>query len=429
MDARKEVRRAERDAWNRLNSIVEDADWVAGFHQSHAPHLPLLANLRCGAWYVPTACDKGCYFKSTDGHTGQWDFSLKRHNLDLLYTIQRQGGCVIVDSTRRGKSMPDALSKTVPIWCFVMNAASYQRHGLPASTPMQLPPHIVSPSESSQIEARTDRWVQALLSSDLPVPRLEKPLRPLYVTRSHQDKEAQHMGKTDALAYYPVVLISASQMVPTPGLEPLHSTTRASSLNLPRDTEVLRRQSRFIYVQGSGDDEEMWSFKLTPALFWEPAHLRAILGAGGGGEALETVLQRTVKESKQGSVTQNVSGDVELGDFNLFLGTRQRNHSFSSGERLRYRLIVQADGEGTIADGKDREKPEQCQVLQLGISPGKRGLAAFRGAIPTVVVSALLEGSPAASQPSPLPCSKRPTKRFPVRFSYAVQRAAPATTS
>jgi len=28
---------------------------------------------------------------------------------------------ILVDSTRRGKRMPDALSKTVPIWCAVIN--------------------------------------------------------------------------------------------------------------------------------------------------------------------------------------------------------------------------------------------------------------------------------------------------------------------
>jgi tRNA A64-2'-O-ribosylphosphate transferase len=31
---------------------------------------------------------------------------------------------VLVDSTRRGKRMPDALSKTVPIWCAVINLAT-----------------------------------------------------------------------------------------------------------------------------------------------------------------------------------------------------------------------------------------------------------------------------------------------------------------
>jgi len=34
---------------------------------------------------------------------------------------------VLVDSTRRGKRVPDALSKTVPIWCAVINRAVSQQ--------------------------------------------------------------------------------------------------------------------------------------------------------------------------------------------------------------------------------------------------------------------------------------------------------------
>jgi tRNA A64-2'-O-ribosylphosphate transferase len=79
------------------------------------------------------------YFKSTDGHFGKWAFNLRRANLHLLDAIIQCGGCVLktifieylitplriilVDSTRSGKRFPDALSKTVPIWCAVINLA------------------------------------------------------------------------------------------------------------------------------------------------------------------------------------------------------------------------------------------------------------------------------------------------------------------
>lgn len=33
------------------------------------------------------------------------------------------GSMIIVDSTRAGKRLPDALSKTVPLWCAVINKA------------------------------------------------------------------------------------------------------------------------------------------------------------------------------------------------------------------------------------------------------------------------------------------------------------------
>ena len=86
----------------RLLSIDEDAKFVR--RVASQKKLPLIANERCGGWYVPPDLKFGSsYFKSTDGHAGQWAFSLRRLNLELLGTLSNHGGCIIVDSTRRGK--------------------------------------------------------------------------------------------------------------------------------------------------------------------------------------------------------------------------------------------------------------------------------------------------------------------------------------
>lgn len=56
--------------------------------------------------------------------------------------------------------MPDALSKTVPIWCAVMNRALF-----PAETAyhaVKFPPEYLPASEESQIEKRIDGFVQSL---------------------------------------------------------------------------------------------------------------------------------------------------------------------------------------------------------------------------------------------------------------------------
>lgn len=387
MDARKLVRKAERDPWNRLNSILEDADWVAHFCKSRASGLPVIANLRCGAWYVPLPGDGSCYFKSTDGHTLQWHFSLKRYNLQLIKTIQEQGGCVIVDSTRRGKSMPDALSKTVPIWCAVLNAASLKRNGKPIATPLTLPEHVVSPSEREQIASKVAQWTDLLLSSELPVPSLQKPLRPLFVSRSHhQDEDIPHLGSGFELDYYPVVLVSASQMVPTPNLVLLHSPVVKSCLDLPKETEALRKQSRYIYVQGSGDDEDMWSYNLTPTMFWEPDNLHKILSQGIGGEQLKETLELIVEQSKLKPLESGLSEDRRVGDFPIYLGTRPIDYVFSPEERKKYRLIVQADSD-KMSDEQSEQEDKKWSILRPGIPSGKRGIHAFRKAIPRVIVS------------------------------------------
>jgi tRNA A64-2'-O-ribosylphosphate transferase len=100
------------------------------------------------------------YFKSTDGHMNQWGFSLRRLNLQLLDVVQKYGGAIIVDSTRRGKSMPDALSKTIPIWCCVINRAVF---GAESEQALHTPPQGVSKSEHAQIESRINACVQQFI--------------------------------------------------------------------------------------------------------------------------------------------------------------------------------------------------------------------------------------------------------------------------
>lgn len=57
--------------------------------------------------------------------------------------------------------MPDALSKTVPIWCAVVNRALF-----PSETDyhaVEFPPEYLPASEESQIENRIDSFVQSLM--------------------------------------------------------------------------------------------------------------------------------------------------------------------------------------------------------------------------------------------------------------------------
>ena len=60
--------------------------------------LPCIANERCGSWYIPPQLKAGsAYFKSTDGHHGQWGFSTRRLNLHILEVIGEKGGWVSYD--------------------------------------------------------------------------------------------------------------------------------------------------------------------------------------------------------------------------------------------------------------------------------------------------------------------------------------------
>jgi len=75
------------------------------------------------------------YFKSTDGHCGQWDLSLRRLNLHLIDLLAAHGACILVDTTRKGRTFPDSFNRTVPIWAACINrAVSRLRAGEAAGT-------------------------------------------------------------------------------------------------------------------------------------------------------------------------------------------------------------------------------------------------------------------------------------------------------
>ncbi|KAF8523245.1 tRNA A64-2'-O-ribosylphosphate transferase [Gautieria morchelliformis] len=250
--ARREIRQESNDAYNRLHSIAEDAAFISRMAHLY-PTFKMYPNLRCGAWYVEPKLGQRepVYFKSTDGHFGQWAFNLRRANLHLLDAITQCGGVILVDSTRRGKRFPDALSKTVPIWCAVINLAVAKRSNGPSWTAMEskenyglyTPSGSVSRSEHSQMESRLDEWAEKLLSSEYSIPCLPKPLRPIWITA-----DTQTILPLDSLDVYPVVCVSASRLVQE-GIE--------------------RRSAGYTYVQGSGDDHESWSQGLTPELYWQ----------------------------------------------------------------------------------------------------------------------------------------------------------------
>ncbi|EGO00765.1 hypothetical protein SERLA73DRAFT_51306, partial [Serpula lacrymans var. lacrymans S7.3] len=248
------IRKESQDLYNRLHSIAEDATFVEQAQRAY-PDLPLLPNLRCGAWYAdPTTTGHSfshwAYFKSTDGHTGNWGFNLRRPNLHILPLLAQHRGIVLVDSTRAGKRMPDSLSKTVPIWCAVINRAIHRLK--PSSetanwnNKLYTPPGVVSAQEHDRIESRLDGWADDLVASFYRLPELTLPLRPIWITPSTSVfPEFLDVGDRK---YIPVICLSASKQI-FDGME--------------------RRAHAFTYIQGSGDDHELWGMGLTPDLFWQ----------------------------------------------------------------------------------------------------------------------------------------------------------------
>ncbi|KAF2755973.1 hypothetical protein EJ05DRAFT_502447 [Pseudovirgaria hyperparasitica] len=234
------LKRSTLSISNRLKSITEDATFVCSV--ADAVRLPLIANERCGSWYIPPERKTAsAYFKSTDGHMNEWAFSLRRLNTQVLDVIGQFDGCIIVDSTRRGKRMPDALSKTVPIWCCVLNRVLFPE--LEESHTLFTATMSVSASEHAQIEARIPRFVRQLqeLGINLSTLRasLHKPLRPVFVTRE-------------------------GDILQVPVFEEFHRVVLCTTSRTVLGGEMFEGS----YVQGAGDDAEGWSRGLTAPLFW-----------------------------------------------------------------------------------------------------------------------------------------------------------------
>lgn len=151
--------------------------------------------------------------------------------------------------------MPDSLSKTVPVWCCVLNRALFPEltgyHGL------YVPPNVVSGSERSQMLSRVPGFVDSLRQLNLDLAglraQISKPIRPTWVTQEtdlshYHDQDDDVDDKDDGRifeSFRPVICCTSSRRV--------------------TDGEISGHSG---YVQGAGDDTENWALGLTPPVFW-----------------------------------------------------------------------------------------------------------------------------------------------------------------
>ncbi|KAL5319866.1 hypothetical protein ACEPPN_012924 [Leptodophora sp. 'Broadleaf-Isolate-01'] len=201
-----ELKRSTLSIRNHLESIQHDAAFANQVAEAYGR--PLIANERCGSWYIdPKSKGGSAYFKSTDGHTGVWKFSSRRLNLHLLEIIGQNDG-------------------------------ETELHNL------YTPPQVVSQSEHAQISALLPSFAEALRSLKISLDELRshitKPLRPMWVTpESNLEQTASVFEK-----FHPIICCTVSRRVAGGEL------------------------SEGGYIQGAGDDTENWAHGLTPPVFW-----------------------------------------------------------------------------------------------------------------------------------------------------------------
>lgn len=323
------VRSSQHSLRNRLLSIHDDILFLHSLLPLYPPY-PVLPNLSCGAWYhpppsaqspsatqTPARSSAAAYFKSTDGHCGHWKLSSVRLNVAVVEAAAEAGGCWLVDSTRQGKRWPDSFSRTVPIWCAVVNRA-VQRTRQRAQHNAELQeavvgedemmdwdelcmPDVVSDSEAQQVEQLMPEFVNTFInaagsSTLIRLARiLTRPLRPVYIDRSTPPPSSP--AEYANLPYLPLLLCN------------------------PSVTEPQHERRGWTYIQGAADDAANWARGLLVDEWW--TWREQLVSAAGPMEcealADEIVAQRKMRlanahgldESKQGQELKHESGTQE----------------------------------------------------------------------------------------------------------------------
>lgn len=407
------IRKSTLSVTNRVNSILEDARFVDKLHaflceqQSLAAHdhvgttdtvWPLVSNERSGSWPLdpdlkiksqqsflnvrpcrpeaPQGHSVSAYFKSTDGHINQWAFSTRRLNFPVLDILGHTAGAVLVDTTRRGKRYPDALRRTVPIWCAVWNRVLFPELIDTGVTNFQ--ECNLDISEVVQIERRLPQFVNDLKALHLAVDdvrmKCSRPIRCVWIHAPEimselnnslqrlSDTISAERGRWRARGTEVNVLVCCSASRPVHGVEGDGTG----------------------YIQGAGDDAEAWSHGLNARLFWQ--HKDELLSMLGRGEES---LQRFVESiaAKDKDIGQHVTV-TRISSSNVFIGagspTEIHTTELPSSAYLvtidcnaSHSQALRSDSEGhtdiaTLMPGAERSETPS-QLLTLNLKEGKSG--------------------------------------------------------
>lgn len=354
----------------RLKSIQYDSYFIQKLKNEYCS-LEMFANLRCGQWYSPSFSDT-CYFKSTDGHYDQWSFSTTRLNLNVLISSYKNAGSIIVDSTRKGKHYPDALSKTIPIWITVMNRLIHRWFSLSSANLPELQlPQGLSKSEASQIGARMESFVQSACEDTIDWSEffLER-YYDIFNNKRHSDGRIKYMK---CFWVYHGIDFDFSNLVKSDSpidFIPIICTS-ASNPFFPE------KYYSWTYIQGAGDDQESWSRGLNSQLFYK--HIDYILEDNITVEETEHRIDEIVLKYKKSTWSTNKNTNefmVAIGNdtTRLYLGKNSNidNNLPSGFAALKCKLPDRADKEtNKLTDSilelpiVDHRKYKNCLEEQL----------------------------------------------------------------
>lgn len=265
----------------------------------------------------------------------------QQHHSKCIYANNRDR-CIIVDSTRRGKSMPDAISKTVPIWTTILNRLLFSEDM--SCHELETPSDVVSDSEHAQIETRLEGHLRAVQALDLDLPSLRSKLKnkPINVT---WQRPGDPMPSSPPSETNLIVLCTASNQT--------SNDLSATST----------------YVQGAADDPESWALGLDAPTFW--AHNDVLLAASE--DELPDLISRLLAENGDTSAPLRAATLIKPTS-NLWIGISMENATSAHAD---FDIVISCTSTPAPVQPAD-SKDVRTSAINLVCSSGKVGSRQLR---------------------------------------------------
>lgn len=237
----------------------------------------------------------------------------------------------------------------------------------PEKADFRTPDAAVSPSEHAQISARLPQWTEELRNLDIQAPKLGRPLRSIWVSRSSLGRLAEEVASAQEAGCYPLVLCTASGRDVAPEDELLDGCE---------------------YVQGAADDAEAWARGLTPEVFWR--HSEELLGCDEDG--LPGLIGRLLEQENVGSRSARAPVQV-MPVGSMFIGTEVHDGGTQGWDLvvdLRPHAKAQTNGEmspGTAHSEKRKYIRQPLEAGKLGSRSLRKGLGSILEAVDQVLAA------------------------------------------
>ena len=255
--------------------------------------------------------------------------------------------------------MPDALSKTIPIWIAVLNRLLFP--GRPETHHLRTPEAVISQSEHAQIEELLESFTADIGTLGLDVDSLRsrlgaKAMEPIWVT----PEEVLPIVPPKSSGSNVVVLCTASG--------------RTASFERPTSE----------YVQGAADDSESWAHGLDAASFWEHEQQLLSMSEDDLPVAIGTLMaqSRSREVSRQATlikptngiwISNNTAAEARYADYDLVVFCSQHPSELLAA-KLKGRYVHLSCGTGKVGSRQLRAELHKLVYLTKILTPTSRVL-------------------------------------------------------